>query len=134
MMSDIEAAIGLTQLERYPELLASRRTVAETYRQKLPSAVTMQRIPDGFTHVYHRFVIRVSDRERLVDSLSAAGVETSAGISKPLTDFQCVDSPQPGHYPTVTRLLDEYLLLPMHSELDQTDAETIAACVSDHYI
>lgn len=133
MMSDIEAAIGLTQLKRYPDLLASRRTVADTYRAELPSIVAMQCIPDGVTHVYHRFVIRVPDREGLVDSLSAAGVETSAGITKPLTNFRCVDTPQPGPYPEVTRLLDEYLLLPMHPELNQSDAERIAACVSDYY-
>lgn len=133
MMSDIEAAIGLTQLERYPHLLASRQIVGETYREELPSVVTTQRIPDSYTHVYHRFVIRAPDRGGLADSLSAAGVETSAGITKPLTNFQCVDTPQPGPYPEVTRLLDEYLLLPMHPGLNQSDAEGIAACVSDYY-
>ena len=132
-MSDIEAAIGLTQLSRYPDLLARRRIVAETYRTELPSIVTMQRVPNGVTHVYHRFEIRVSDREDLVNSLSLSGIETGAGIRNPLTNFRCVDTPQPGPYPVTTRVLDEYLLLPMHPGLGQSDAERIAACVSDHY-
>jgi dTDP-4-amino-4,6-dideoxygalactose transaminase len=132
-MSDIEAAVGLTQINRYPDLLASRRTVAETYRAELPTIVTMQSIPDGFTHVYHRFLIRAPDRESLVNSPSMSGVETNVGIRKPLTNFRCVDTPQPGPYPEVTRLLDESLLLPMYPGLKQSDAECIAACVSDHY-
>lgn len=131
-MSDVEAAMGLTQLERYPDLLGRRRAVAAAYRDELPASVTLQAVPDRVTHVYHRFAIRAPDRDQLASELTDAGIETSAGITKSLATFQCVETRKPA--PAVTNnLIDNYLLLPMHPGLDPVDASDIASAVTDFY-
>ena len=59
-MTDLQAAIGLVQLERLPELLARRQLIAELYRNQLSDLpVTLPPQPDDRDHQYFRFVVSV---------------------------------------------------------------------------
>lgn len=132
-MSDVEAAIGLVQLDRYPDLLARRRDVANAYRESLPSAVVPQAVPADTSHAYHRFAVRVPDRDALQAALADAGVETSVGIEKPLYEFKCVEAAARSQCPRTEGLLSEYLLLPMHAGLDAAAARDIAGTIASFY-
>lgn len=132
-LSDIEASIGIEQLSRYTDLVERRRAVATTYHETLPAAVVPQATPADRTHVYHRFAIRTPDRDSLQSYLHANGVETAVGITKPLYEFECVDSHNKRSCPQTERLIDECLLLPMYPGLDPTDAGTIGDTVAAFY-
>ncbi|MDL0120425.1 DegT/DnrJ/EryC1/StrS family aminotransferase [Halobacterium salinarum] len=132
-MSDVEAAIGRTQLDRYSNLVARRRALADTYQEELPSVVTPQSVPDEHTHVYHRFAIRAPERDALADYLAKNDVETSVGITKPLSEFSCIQTLQVAECPETMQVLDDYLLLPMHPRLDTRYAREIALHVMNFY-
>jgi len=88
-MTEMQAAIGLAQLEKLPEWRAAREKNAERMAaalEKSPLAV-VSRPPKGVLHAYYRLAFRL-DRERLADgwdrdrvmaALNGAGVPCTVG-------------------------------------------------------
>ncbi len=71
-MTDLQAAIGLAQLNRLAFFLERRRWLADEYRATLNGTGLVQPIvPAGRTHVYYRFVVRVPDLQGEVDGASS---------------------------------------------------------------
>lgn len=77
-LTDIQAALGTSQLGKLDRLITRRQQIAQRYRElledlpvQLPPAP-----PDGFEHAYHLFPVRVPDRRRVYDELKAAGIAT----------------------------------------------------------
>lgn len=70
-MSDMQAAVGVAQLARLPELIARRVCLARQYHEALAgAAVTLPAVPSGRSHVYYRFVVRLSRNRSASDELS----------------------------------------------------------------
>ncbi len=70
-MTDLQAAIGLAQLNRLPELLERRVSLARSYREALAgSSAVLPVVPVGRSHVYYRFVVRISKKRSGSDELS----------------------------------------------------------------
>jgi perosamine synthetase len=60
-MTDLQAAIGLAQLERLPSSLRRRIELARGYTAALKgTALRPPAVPSGRNHVYYRFVVHVS--------------------------------------------------------------------------
>lgn len=73
-MLDVEAAVGLEQLEKYPEIIARRRATAKWYDENLdrPERWEFPPIVEGAT--YSHYVVRVPDRKKAVAAMAAKGV------------------------------------------------------------
>lgn len=70
-MTDLQAAIGLVQLNRLAFFLERRSWLADEYRATLNGTGLVQPIvPAGRTHVYYRFVVRVPDLRDQGDAVS----------------------------------------------------------------
>lgn len=75
-LTDIQAALGLSQLRRLEEFTQRRGELADRYRTALadlpvelpPSA------PAGARHSYHLFAVRVGSRRQVYDRLRLAGI------------------------------------------------------------
>jgi dTDP-4-amino-4,6-dideoxygalactose transaminase/predicted dehydrogenase len=64
-MSDLNAAIGLEQLEKLPDYTAARRAHAARYDDALRGSRLQAPIePDGRRHVYHQYTVRAADASR----------------------------------------------------------------------
>ncbi len=75
-LTDLQSALGTSQLRKLPALVERRNELAERYRAglghlpiELPPAA-----PAGWRHGYHLFAIRVAERRRVFDGLHAAGI------------------------------------------------------------
>ena len=75
-LTDIQAALGLAQLDRLNELLAQRQRVAKFYRARLAglAGVILPSEPAGYEHAYHSFVLLVCDNQGRMAKLAAAGL------------------------------------------------------------
>jgi dTDP-4-amino-4,6-dideoxygalactose transaminase len=73
-MADVEAAVGLVQLRRYPAIVARRRANAEWYDRNLPrrEGWVFPPIVDGAT--YSHYVVRVPSRHDVVASYADKGL------------------------------------------------------------
>ena len=75
-MTDLQAGIGLVQLERLPEMLARRRMLALRYSERL-SAIPWLIVPtesDGCRHNFQSFMVRLQSdapvaRDQLMQEL-----------------------------------------------------------------
>jgi len=68
-LTDIQAALGLSQLNRLDAFVATRHEIAERYRQALSHLpLTVQAQPGDCFSSYHLFVIRLKCSERNIQS------------------------------------------------------------------
>lgn len=76
-LTDIQAALGTSQLAKLDRFIAARAQIAERYREALGSKAGIELPPEaseGFRHGHHLFPIRVDDRDRAFDDLRSAGI------------------------------------------------------------
>lgn len=128
-MSNIMAAIGLVQLERFPELALQRCTLARQYDARLRGMSDISLLPHDYNdivpHIYVTRIAGLRDRSKLRARLLDQGIQT--GIHY-----------QPNHWleyfkgdgaslplPVVDSLYPELLSLPLHPDLDERDVEFI---------
>lgn len=130
-LTDLQAAIGLVQLERLQELTERRIANARFLTERLPPAITPRTRP-GCRHVYHQYTIRVpACRDDVVRQLSAAGVGTSIHYPRPVHKQKLyLDLGYRDELPVAERASREVLSLPVHPSLSNGDLEIIARAVS----
>jgi dTDP-4-amino-4,6-dideoxygalactose transaminase len=128
-MSDLHAAIGLTQIARLEEFTARRRANAAYLTQHIRSVITPQVRP-GYGHVWHQYTVRLDggrDRDAAVQRLNEAGIGT--GIFYPLPAYQQAHLVQRGlgnvSLPVVEQVAREVISLPVHPQLSQADLDRI---------
>lgn len=76
-MTDIQAALGLSQLQRLPEFIDQRRRLVQRYRQMLASCNIKLPLADADEEsAWHLFVVRVNQdtRKSIFDKMRACGV------------------------------------------------------------
>jgi dTDP-4-amino-4,6-dideoxygalactose transaminase len=74
-MLDVEAAVGLEQLAKYPKIIEHRRERAKNYDENLlrRDGWVFPPIVDGAT--YSHYVVRVPERKRVINEWASKGVQ-----------------------------------------------------------
>ena len=75
-MTDIQAALGYSQLSRLDKFISARNEIARTYREEL-QGLNVQlppRAPSGFAHGYHLFPVVVPNRDKAFDEFHRRGI------------------------------------------------------------
>jgi len=102
-LSDIQCALGLSQLEKLPAWVASRRSIARRYDAafaQLRGARPLHVNPD-VEHGYHLYVVQLNlnylaaDRERVFAALRAEGIGVSAHQQRRQIGFRLRSHSQP---------------------------------------
>jgi len=91
-LTDLQAALGLTQLGRFSSFHERRSMLAEAYREALSStAAVCPSVPTGRTHGYYRFVIRLPHLRNepdgligLISRLEQQGIHCRMPVFRPL--------------------------------------------------
>ncbi|MDZ4820238.1 MAG: DegT/DnrJ/EryC1/StrS family aminotransferase, partial [Planctomycetota bacterium] len=107
---------------QYDELFSASR-VSNQVRLPRPC-------PDG-RHVYHQYVIRVKERDRLREELARRGVQTGVHYSLPV-HLQPVFSGlgyEEGDFPEAERMAREVASLPIYPELDGESVRHVVEAV-----
>ena len=126
-LTDMQAALGRSQLRRLDAFIARRRAIAAEYRRRLAALPCRPPADGGAAHVYHRFVVRV---ERPVPDVLAAlharGVTARRPVFRPLHRALGL----PG-YAETERLWDTCVSVPCYPALTDEDVETVARALAD---
>jgi dTDP-4-amino-4,6-dideoxygalactose transaminase len=76
-LDELQAAVLRVKLPHLPEWNARRRRVAQRYLSELADLpLSLPTVVAGADHVWHLFVIRSAERDRLQQHLAAQGVQT----------------------------------------------------------
>jgi len=126
----LQAAILRVKLRYLDAWNERRRELAALYRQKLADVEEIV-LPEELSygrHVYHRYVIRVPDRERLRRYLADAGIETDVPYPVPLhlqPAYRYLGY-RPGDFPVAEECARTVLALPLYPELREKEIGRIA--------
>jgi dTDP-4-amino-4,6-dideoxygalactose transaminase len=116
-LDTLQAAVLLAKLLHLDAHNAMRRQAAALYRQLLADlSVELVASPDGEAdHVYHLFVIRIADRDRVRAGLQEHDIETGIHYPTPIhlqPAYRHLGKGR-GSYPVAEGAADEMLSLPM---------------------
>ena len=145
-LSDVLAAIGLGQLERFEEMQRLRAAHAAYYDRLLATLPEIRRptVRPGATHAWHLYPIALElerltcDRSRFIDELKAENVGTSVHFI-PIhhhPHFRASLGVGPGSFPIADRAYGRAISLPMFPGLSERDIEDVVAAVRkivEHY-
>jgi dTDP-4-amino-4,6-dideoxygalactose transaminase len=132
----VQAAVLGVKLERIDAWNAARRHHAERYEHLLTAAlgsaqvVAAPAIVPG--HVFHQYVVRVRERDRVRAALAAAGVETQIYYPIPLHLQPCFAAlgHRPGDRPEAERASADSLALPIYPELGDAAARIVVEALA----
>ena len=137
-MTDVAAAIGLKQLERYPGLLARRKEIIETYDKMLrPAGIeTLEHYTEGYISSGHLYITRVpgitaEERNEIITKMAEAGVSCNVHY-KPLplhTAYKAMGF-DISDYPNAYSRYANEITLPLHTCLSDDEVRYVA----DNYL
>jgi dTDP-4-amino-4,6-dideoxygalactose transaminase len=132
-MSSIVAAVLSLKLLHEEEWLRARQRTAAAYGSVLaPLAAVAPEPGQDREHVFHKYVLRVSERDRVRRELAAAGVATLVHYPQPLSalPFAAAGAHRGGGGPRVTRFAGEVLSLPIHPHLRADEVERVCVALA----
>ncbi|MEW6285756.1 MAG: DegT/DnrJ/EryC1/StrS family aminotransferase [Chloroflexota bacterium] len=133
-MTDIHAAIGLAQLQKLEQFNAKRQANAKFLSENLKGVVTPY-VPEGCTHVFHQYTIRVPDgkRDALRAHLQEKGVGSEVYYPVPIhkQNYYVKELGYNQTLPETEKAATEVLSLPVHAGLTPSDLEVIVSAVNE---
>jgi dTDP-4-amino-4,6-dideoxygalactose transaminase len=135
-LDSLQAAVLATKLPRLREWTARRIAIADRYGALLWDAdlagrVTVPFAAPGRKHVFHQYVIRVRDRDRVRAKLAEAGIGTAVFYPIPLHLQECFADLgyREGSFPKAEQAAREVLALPMFPQLTDDEIDRVAEAV-----
>ena len=133
-MTDMQAAIGLVQLERYEQMLQKRKAIFELYSGRLKDrdwAITPFQKENGTETSYHLYLLRLKDfteekRNAVIQELAEKGIATNVHYM-PLPMFTLYKNLgyKIEDYPNAYNQYVNEITLPMYSTLTLEDADYV---------
>ncbi len=129
-LDTLQAVVLSAKLRRLAEWNQMRRDAAARYQALLGdlAGITLPGTLAGNEHVWHLYVVRVPERDRVLKALNDAGV--GAGIHYPvpvhLQGAFAHLGHGPGDFPVAERAADEILSLPLSPGITEAQQEEVA--------
>jgi len=129
----LQAAVLNAKLPHLDRWNGQRRAAAARYHELLAGmdGVGLPGTLEGNEHIWHLYVIRVQQRDRVLEKLNAAGI--GAGIHYPVPIHLQGAFAHLGHakgaFPVTEKAADEILSLPMFPEITPEQQERVAAAL-----
>lgn len=132
-MTDLQAAIGLTQLKKVDQWNRLRQKNAAYLSSKLAGlpGIRVPKVREGCEHVFHQYTIRAENRDALLEKLAAKGI--GVGVYYPIPIHQQPLYRQAGYndsLPVSEAASLSVLSLPVHPALTQPELDEIVAAVA----
>ena len=128
-MDGIQAAVLRVKLKGLDRGNAARRAHARRYHELLAGLdhLTVPLAAENGVHVYHLYVVRVPERDRILQGLARRGIDCGVHYPKPIHRQDAYRSLGlgPGSFPVAERCAGEFLSLPMFPELTAMQIETV---------
>lgn len=138
-LTDIQCALGISQLRRLPKSLARRRAIAKRYDAafaEIPGVEPLSVSPD-VRHAYHLYVVRLDPEQIGVDRAAAFRLLREKGIGVNVHYIPVHLHPyyrkhlgtHPGMCPVAEAAYERILSLPMYPAMRDADVERVIGAV-----
>ncbi len=123
-MTDLQAALGLSQLSRFRSFLERRASIAAAYQAAFAqTGLTLPLAPEGRSHIFYRYVVRLGrtgrrrrSLEGILGRLEHRGIQCRRPVFRPLHRYLDLDS-----YPESEQAMETALSVPIYPTM--TDDE-----------
>lgn len=143
-MTDLQAALGIVQLRRYPELLAKRSELVGLYEEELAKLRDMGAAVTSLCHYTesgsssgHLFLMRIEgmnheERCKVIEELAKRGVASNVHY-KPLPMLTAYRNMgfDIENYPNAYHMYENEISLPLHTKLCKDDVRYIGECLQE---
>jgi dTDP-4-amino-4,6-dideoxygalactose transaminase len=141
-MFDLQAAIGIKQLERLEEMQKRRDEIAKMYNEAFKDIVGIEipNVPDfTTTHSWHLYIIKVSneklkiDRNQFITELNQRNVGTSVHFIPVhlMSAYRNRFGYKKGDFPNAEKWFESIISLPLYSTMNDNDVEYVIEAVKD---
>jgi dTDP-4-amino-4,6-dideoxygalactose transaminase len=129
-LDGIQAVVLSAKLAHLEEWNGLRRDAAARYGELLgdEGRVSLPLVAEGNEHVFHLYVVRVADRDRVLAGMADAGIGVGIHYPKPvhlLPAFGFLGQGE-GLFPRAEKFAGEILSLPMYPGITADDQEYVA--------
>lgn len=138
-MTDLQAAIGIPQVARINDVIASRQANASALTEGLTGldGLVTPIVRPGRSHVWHQYTVRITDdakvsRDDFMAALQAEEVGCGVYYPRLVHDYACfADHPRIVVEPTpvAASVVDQVVSLPVHPKLTDSDLDRIVSVV-----
>lgn len=132
-LTDIQCALGISQLKKADQGLQKRREIAMRYDEAF-SGSEIQTIlpPEGIGHGYHLYVIQVNNRRELYDKLQEANIYAQIHyIPVHTLKYYCSLGFQEGDFPNAESYYEKCISLPMYPGLTMEEQKFVIQKVKE---
>lgn len=137
-MTDLQAAVGLVQLGRLPEIVTRRRALAATYHKYLDEIPGLRAVSDPTwgTSNFQSFWVEVTPaagttRDELLVRLADADISARRGIMSTHRQPPYVGVTGASSLPVTEHLTDTTLILPLFHQMDESEQSRVIDVLSD---
>ena len=128
-LDSLQAAVLLAKLRRLRDWNEARAAAARRYDALLGGVdgVTRPETVPGNEHVWHLYVVQVSERDRVLSALTREGIGVGVHYPEPIhLQPAFADLGQgPGSFPVAERAAQHVLSLPMHPHLTEQHQQRV---------
>lgn len=131
-LTDIQCALGLSQMKKLPLFLEKRRKIAAQYDEAFCTLkeVTPLHVNKDILHAYHLYIIRIQkglDRKKIFEKLRRDGIGVNVHYI-PLhyhPFYQKILSYKKGNFPVAEMVYEEIISLPIFPGMTEADVNTV---------
>jgi len=133
--TDINAALGLVQLKKQYELRDKRANIAKEYINAFKdiNSIELPVIKDNRETSWHLFIIKVDNRDKVIEELKSRGVGCSVHFIP--VHFHTYYKEKYGYnnsdYPVANRVFEKSLSLPIYPDMSKDEIEYVINCVKE---
>lgn len=126
-LDGLQAAILDVKLKYLEQWTERRRAIANAYNEGLKDVVVTPSVAAGVRHVYHLYVVRTKEREKVQKRLSEQGISTGIHYPIPLPFLKAYEylGHKPEDFPVAHSLKDEILSLPIHGNMTDEQVQYV---------
>jgi len=124
LMSDLNAALGLSQLAQLPELIAARRKIAGSYTYALTGS---EKLPNS---IFSRFLVAAEgNADELIEEFTTVGIEAKRPVFKPLYRYLGYADEE---FPVACRAHEKIVSVPLYPGLTEGELDLVITFLEKH--
>lgn len=125
-ITDMQCALGLSQLKRAHSGVERRREIAAKYDEAFHGSVQSLALEEGIGHAYHLYVIEVENRKELYDYLQSQGIYAQVHyIPVHTMPYYKRLGFREGMYPNAEQYYEQCLSLPMFPTMTEEEQDRV---------
>lgn len=133
-LDELQAGLLRVRLRHLDELTAERSRIAERYNVEIKNPfVKLPKLAKGATCVWHQYVVRCEERDRLISHLDEKGIGTIIHYPIPphLAEAYQYLGYKKGFLPITEHLADTVLSIPMYNGMTYEEQSLIINSIND---